>query len=933
MTWLRGLLIFVLLIPAVAWADNPMVGTTAAVNPDATGTPPGGESQTLLIGTNVVFKEKIKTVGKGQTQILFVDQSTVTVAPNSELVLDEFVYDPNASTGKLTITMGAGLLRYVGGVISHNSGVTINTPTATLTVRGGMVLVQADTSGTSVVPILGTTIIKPIAGGGAPLTPATGTLTTVSGGGQANTTQASGAQIQGLYTALQGPSNPSGGVTVGAVDQQLGTGGMAGGSQPASGSSPGTQTTGGTSGGTSNGTSNTGTGGTNTGAPPPSVQNSANNGTQSSAAQPGSSAVANAGPFGGRLLSTGSPYTTTFGDVFSDPAAQDAAGGPIGTPNNQGFSNAQISNGRLIINLTTPDNGQTLIDLPIQVGSFTVSGPTTTPANGSQVIGTGFYDPAIGFFYYNVVPANGTKGQGVLVGGTPTPNGGLLPGGSIPPFEAWNFQPDITTTIPTLPTSIASQFPNATVSPILGVFQPSGTIGVLDTNGVPDPNGNVRSHFLWAALDVVGQGGSQKSMLIGSAGGFFGDGGNLYLSQAERGTINLGGGSPPLRLLGNFGSVPGAGATATSSGPVFYGPDLNDFVVNNNDPGAGNGAFETDGVFISSQDFSTSLVNGFTALASKTTTPAGVGTNRSDHTLNGYFADLGQSFIPVGGAGYQTPYAITNANGLPTDLSLQTDIPTNTIFTKFNFGVPAGQSDVTSGQMTFGGFGFGRSAYIDDQHLGALNSIAQAGNLNGDAGQTNQFQTVDGYRAFMVSHDLVGTSGLLPAGVNLCTCEFLEWGYWTSQFIWDNAIPANVGRTEKFNIGTWVAGDLTSVAQVQGLTGSATFSGHAIANVFDGTNQYLAAGSFSSNWNFGTATGTVAINSLDNHNYTGNIATGGGAANNFSGTIASGTISGPLNGSFFNAPTVPAAYMGGSVTAKDSLSAYRLSGTFAAQRP
>src|SRR5262249_27470802 len=98
------------------------VGTAAAVNPEATGTPPGESSRTLLVGTNVVHNERIATGRVGQTQILFVDQSTVTVAPNSELVLDEFVYDPAQSTGKLAITLGQGLMRFVGGAISKHGG-------------------------------------------------------------------------------------------------------------------------------------------------------------------------------------------------------------------------------------------------------------------------------------------------------------------------------------------------------------------------------------------------------------------------------------------------------------------------------------------------------------------------------------------------------------------------------------------------------------------------------------------------------------------------------------------------------------------------------------------------------------------------------------------------------------------------------------------
>ena len=105
MNWLRGLLILSLLCPAAARAandaaGNKIVGTAAAVNPSSLGTPPGEQSQTLLVGTNVVFKERIQTQGAGQTQILFLDQSTLTVAPNSEILLDEFVYDPNTGTGR-----------------------------------------------------------------------------------------------------------------------------------------------------------------------------------------------------------------------------------------------------------------------------------------------------------------------------------------------------------------------------------------------------------------------------------------------------------------------------------------------------------------------------------------------------------------------------------------------------------------------------------------------------------------------------------------------------------------------------------------------------------------------------------------------------------------------------------------------------------------
>src|SRR5262249_23263459 len=153
----------------------------------------------------------------------------------------------------------------------------------------------------------------------------------------------------------------------------------------------------------------------------------------------------------------------------------------------------------------------------------------------------------------------------------------------------------------------------------------------------------------------------------------------------------------------------------------------------------------------------------------------------------------------------------------------------------FNFGIPAGQSDITSGQINWGGLGFGRDAYLDDQHMASVSSAVTPGNLGGTTGISNGNQP-DGWRPIMISHDLVGTSGLFPVGVTPCTCEFLEWGYWTGEFHWNDPGGPNNLRTDLLNLGTWVAGDLTSVAQVQGLTGDASFNGHVIANVYNAGN-------------------------------------------------------------------------------------------------
>lgn len=131
-----------LLIPHAGRADT--VGTAAAVKPASTGTPPGGSARTLQVGTGIVSKERIETTGTGSLQIMFNDKSTLTIGPNSNLVIDDFVYNPNAGSGKFAASLTKGALRFVGGQISHTAGATINTPVASLGIRGGAALITHD---------------------------------------------------------------------------------------------------------------------------------------------------------------------------------------------------------------------------------------------------------------------------------------------------------------------------------------------------------------------------------------------------------------------------------------------------------------------------------------------------------------------------------------------------------------------------------------------------------------------------------------------------------------------------------------------------------------------------------------------------------------------------------------------------------------------
>ncbi len=101
-------------------ATGQRVGIAAAVNPATNGTAPDGSDRVIVVGSKMRHNERIVTTDKGRTQLLFLDGSALTIGPNSDVVLDEFVYDPNTKTGKLAFSATKGLFRLVGGKFQRN---------------------------------------------------------------------------------------------------------------------------------------------------------------------------------------------------------------------------------------------------------------------------------------------------------------------------------------------------------------------------------------------------------------------------------------------------------------------------------------------------------------------------------------------------------------------------------------------------------------------------------------------------------------------------------------------------------------------------------------------------------------------------------------------------------------------------------------------
>ena len=119
-------------------ASKAEIGVLAAVNRDMTGARPAEQARPIFIKEKLVQNERIVSTNGGGGQVLFLDQTSLTIAPNSEVVLDKYVYDPQSDSGEMAVTVLKGAMRFVGGRISKSEPAIIRTPTATIGIRGGM---------------------------------------------------------------------------------------------------------------------------------------------------------------------------------------------------------------------------------------------------------------------------------------------------------------------------------------------------------------------------------------------------------------------------------------------------------------------------------------------------------------------------------------------------------------------------------------------------------------------------------------------------------------------------------------------------------------------------------------------------------------------------------------------------------------------------
>ena len=95
-------------------------------------------------GDNVEKGDVVQTGTHATLGITFIDGTVFGLLSNSRMVLNEMVYDPNGSNNSSLLSLVAGTITFVAGETAKHGDMKVDTPVATMGIRGTAVLTEID---------------------------------------------------------------------------------------------------------------------------------------------------------------------------------------------------------------------------------------------------------------------------------------------------------------------------------------------------------------------------------------------------------------------------------------------------------------------------------------------------------------------------------------------------------------------------------------------------------------------------------------------------------------------------------------------------------------------------------------------------------------------------------------------------------------------
>jgi hypothetical protein len=113
----------------------------------------GKTRRTIRSGSDIFLNERIRTGKTGSLQIMLLDETVFTLGPDSDMVMDEFVYNPANNDGKVYANVAKGVFRFITGKIARKDPEKMNVKitAGNIGIRGTIVAGKTGPDGSTVI--------------------------------------------------------------------------------------------------------------------------------------------------------------------------------------------------------------------------------------------------------------------------------------------------------------------------------------------------------------------------------------------------------------------------------------------------------------------------------------------------------------------------------------------------------------------------------------------------------------------------------------------------------------------------------------------------------------------------------------------------------------------------------------------------------------
>jgi hypothetical protein len=107
-----------------------------------------GQPGQAKVGDPVYLDDVVQTGADGRVGINFVDGTSFNLSSKARMALNEYVYDPNGKSNSTLFSLTSGAFTFMAGNIAKTGDMKIDTPVATMGIRGTTPHVEVSDDGT-----------------------------------------------------------------------------------------------------------------------------------------------------------------------------------------------------------------------------------------------------------------------------------------------------------------------------------------------------------------------------------------------------------------------------------------------------------------------------------------------------------------------------------------------------------------------------------------------------------------------------------------------------------------------------------------------------------------------------------------------------------------------------------------------------------------